>query len=337
MELCVIEGDGVGREVIPAAVRVLKTVMPDLVTHDAKGGWDYFQEHGEPISQPTIEKVRQVGALIIGAATSPSYPVEGYYSPSVRLRRELKAHANIRPISYLPVPTARAGVDLIIVRENMEDIYIGEEQSSDDDMTGTATKVITRAATERISHTCFRLARLANRDLVTVVHKGNVLPKTDGLFRRVALEVAEQYDDIDTDELLVDTAAYWLVKDPTRFDVILTSNQYGDILSDMAAAWGGGLGFVPSVNLGDDIGIAAPVHGSAPDIAGTGIANPTAAILSAALLVRYRWKMPALADRIDQAVHHVLSEGAYTADVKISGSVGTVEFTDSVCNYLLKS
>lgn len=336
MELCVIEGDGVGKEVIPAAVRVLKTVMPDLVTHHLEAGWDYFQAHGEPISQDSVAKIRAVGELIMGSATSPSYPVEGYYPPAMRVRQALKAHANIRPISYLPVPTARAGVDLIIVRENMEDIYMGDEETSDDDMTGTATKVITRAATERIAHTCFRLARLADRKRVTVVHKGNVLPKTDGLFRRVALEVAEQYDDIDTDELLVDTAAYWLVKDPTRFDVILTSNQYGDILSDMAAAWGGGLGFVPSVNLGDEIGIAAPVHGSAPDIAGTGIANPTAAILSAALLVRYRWKMPALADRIDAAVHHVLGKGAYTADVKINGAIGTVEFTDRVCHFLSK-
>lgn len=337
MELCVIQGDGVGREVIPAAVRVLQNVLPELVIHEAEGGWDYFQEQGEPISKATIAHVREVGALLIGAATSPSYPVEGYYSPNVRLRRDLKAHANIRPISYLPVPTARAGVDMIIVRENTEDIYVGDEQTFDDDDTGVATKVITRAATERIGHTCYRLARLANRKLVTIVHKGNVLPQTDGLFRRVALEVAADYPDIETDELLVDTAAYWLVKDPTRFDLILTSNQYGDILSDMAAAWGGGLGFVPSVNLGDNIGIAAPVHGSAPDIAGKGIANPVAAILSASLLLRYRWKKPDIADTIDRAVHHVLQAGAYTADVKINGSIGTVEFTDRVCSKLTKS
>jgi len=334
MELCVIEGDGIGHEVIPAAVKVLKTVLPDLTVHEARAGWDYFQETNKHIDEETVDLVIKCGALLYGAATSPSYPVKGYYSPVVRLRRELQAHANIRPISYLPVPTARAGVDLIVVRENTEDVYIGQEETSADQDTGTAKKVVTRAATERIAHTCYHLARLTGRQLVTIVHKGNVLPQTDGLFRRVAYDIAQQYPDIETDELLVDTAAYWMVKDPTRFDIILTLNQYGDILSDMAAAWGGGLGFVPAVSLGDKIGIAEPVHGSAPDIAGNGIANPTATILSAALLVRYRWQMPDLADKIDKAVRQTLQEGAYTPDVKSSGAVTTAEFTDLVCEKL---
>ncbi|MGJ3240656.1 MAG: isocitrate/isopropylmalate dehydrogenase family protein [Anaerolineae bacterium] len=333
MELCVIEGDGIGHEVVPAAVRVLKTVFPDLIVHEARAGWDYFQETGKPIAEETVAKVIETGALLYGAATSPSYPVEGYYSPVVRLRRELKAHANIRPISYLPVPTARAGVNMVVVRENTEDVYIGQEETSQDRDTGIAKKVVTRSATERITHTCFRLARLSKRRLVTIVHKGNVLPQTDGLFRRVAFEVAEQYADIETDELLVDTAAYWLVKDPTRFDVILTLNQYGDILSDMAAAWGGGLGFVPAVSLGDGIGIAEPVHGSAPDIAGRGIANPIATILSASLLVRYRWQMPDVARMIDKAVHGALQNGAYTPDVKSSGAISTEAFTDIICEH----
>ncbi len=334
MELCVIEGDGVGHEVVPAAVKVLKTVFPELVIHEARAGWDYFQETGEAISEETVNLVIKTGALLYGAATSPSYPVEGYYSPVVRLRRQLKAHANIRPISYLPVPTARAGVDLVVVRENTEDIYIGQEETSQDLDTGTAKKVVTRAATERIAHTCFRLARLSKRKVVTIVHKGNVLPQTDGLFRRVGFEVAKEYPDIETDELLVDTAAYWMVKDPTRFDMILTLNQYGDILSDMAAAWGGGLGFVPAVNLGDDIGIAEPVHGSAPDIAGKGIANPIATILSASLLVRYRWQKPDVATVIDKAVRKTLQDGAYTPDVKNSGAITTDEFTSLVCENL---
>lgn len=336
MELCVIEGDGIGHEVVPAAIKVLKTLFPDLVIHEARAGWDYFQESGEAISEDTVNLVIKTGALLYGAATSPSYPVEGYYSPVVRLRRELKAHANIRPISYLPVPTARAGVDMVVVRENTEGVYIGQEETSQDADTGIARKVVTRAASERIAHTCYKLARLSNRKAVTIVHKGNVLPQTDGLFRRVAFEVAEQYPDIETDELLVDTAAYWLVKDPTRFDIILTSNQYGDILSDMAAAWGGGLGFVPAVNLGDNIGIAEPVHGSAPDIAGRGIANPIATILSASLLVRYHWQKPDISTAIDKAVRQTLQDGAYTPDVKKSGSVGTDEFTEQVCAKLTK-
>jgi homoisocitrate dehydrogenase len=335
MELCVIEGDGIGHEVIPAAVKVLRTLFPDLTTYNAGAGWDYFQVHGVPVKDETVELARRTGALLFGAANSPSYPVEGYYSPIVRIRQLLKVHANIRPVSYLPVPTARAGVDMIVVRENTEDVYASQEQSSNHNgETGTTMKIITRAATEKITHTAFQLARLANRRLVTIVHKGNVLPQTDGLFRRVAFEVAEQYKDIEVDELLIDTAAYWMVKEPTRFDIILTTNQYGDILSDMAAAWGGGLGFIPSLNLGDNVGIAEPVHGSAPDIAGKGIANPTAAILSAAMLIRYQWKMPEIAQKVEAAVRNTIDEGAYTADVKSTGTVTTDEFANLVCKKL---
>lgn len=335
MELVVIEGDGIGHEVVPAAVQVLQALVPDLIIHEARAGWDYFQQTGKPIDPQTIALIERVGSLLYGAASSPSYPVEGYFSPIVYLRRSLNVHANIRPISYLPVPTARAGVDMIVVRENTEDVYAGQEEYSEDgDETGTAKKIVTRAATERIAHTCYQLARTAGRHLVTVVHKGNVLPNTDGLFRRVALEIAGQYQDIETDELLVDTAAYWMVKEPTRFDIILTSNQYGDILSDMAAAWGGGLGFVPALNLGEKICIAEPVHGSAPDIAGKGLANPTALILSASMLLRYHWNMAAAADRIDAAVRRVLQSGAYTADIEPGNAVTTQQFTDLVCENL---
>lgn len=332
MELCVIEGDGVGHEVVPAAVQVLETILPDLEVQAVEAGWEYFQSHGTPLAPDTIPTAQRCGAVLFGAASSPSYPVDGYYSPIVRLRQALKAHANIRPISYLPVPTARAGVDLIVVRENTEDVYIGQEHSSfEGGESGTVQKVVTRAATERIAHSAYQLARTAGRHRVTIVHKGNILPQTDGLFRRVAFEIGQQYNDIETDELLVDTAAYWMVKEPTRFDVILTMNQYGDILSDMAAAWGGGLGFIPSVNLGEGIGIAEPVHGSAPDVAFKGLANPIAAILSAALLLRYHWNIPDAATRIETAVRNTLDSGAYTADVKLNGAVSTEEFANLVC------
>lgn len=337
MELCVIEGDGIGHEVIPAAVRVLKSVFPDLSVRKAKAGWDHFNETGEALPQSTVELANEVGAVLFGAANSPSYPVKGYFSPIVRLRRLLHTHANLRPTTYLPVPAAREGIDLIVVRENTEDVYVTDEQAGEDEESGeigTAKKVITRRATERVAHTAFKLARLAGRQRVTIVHKGNVLPQTDGLFRRVSFEIASQYEDIETDELLVDTAAYWMVKEPTRFDVILTANQYGDILSDMAAAWGGGLGLVPALNLGDDVAIAEPVHGSAPDIAGKGIANPTAAILSAAMLVRYHWHENEAADHIENAVRDTLAAGIYTADIRGDKPVTTDAFTDAVIERL---
>jgi len=335
MELCVIEGDGVGLEVIPATVSILSAVLPDVQIYKGQAGWQTFQELGTPLPDETVHLAQRCGAVLFGAASSPSYPVSGYYSPIVRLRRILQTHANIRPISYLPVPTARAGVDLIVVRENMEDVYISEEHySTENGETGTAKKVITRAATERIARTAYTLAQLAGRRLVTIVHKGNVLPQTDGLFRRVAFEIGELYADIETDELLVDTAAYWMVKEPSRFDVILTTNQYGDILSDMAAAWGGGLGFVPALNIGEAVAIAEPVHGSAPDIAGRGIANPTACILSAAMLLRYHWHLPDVADRLEGAVHQTLEEGLFTPDVQPAHSVSTEKYVAAILSKL---
>ena len=334
MELCVIEGDGIGHEVVPAAIQVLRKVAPDTEVRVGLAGWDYYQEHGTPLPDETIELAAHCGAVLFGAVSSPSYPMENYYSPVVRLRRELRAYANLRPTRYLPVPTAREGVNLVIVRENTEDLYIGHETTTDEGRTGVAQKVITRVATERVARIAFDLAVRTGREKVTIVHKANVLPQSDGLFRRVALEIAREFPEIITDELLVDTAAYWMVKDPTRFDVVLTPNLYGDILSDMAAAWGGGLGLAPSLSVGDEIAIAEPVHGSAPDIAGRGIANPTAAILSVAMLLRHHWRLPDKARLVQEAVYAVLKEGKHTADIYAEGALSTQEFTDSVCAYI---
>ncbi len=332
--LCVVEADGIGMEVVPAAVKVLRTVLPNVTIRTAQAGWGTFQREGISLPSETINCVRDCGALLFGAAASPHYPVEGYYSPIVRLRRMFGTYANLRPTRYLPVPTAKEGIDLLVVRENTEDLYVQDEQTSDEGNTGTAQKIITRAATERVAHLAFRLARRSGREKVTIVHKANVMPQSDGLFRRVALEVGEQYPDIYTDELLVDTAAYWMVKDPTRFDLILTPNLYGDILSDMAAAWGGGIGLAPSLSVGEQVAIAEPVHGSAPDIAGKGIANPTATILSVALLLRHHWGLPELAQRIEAAVRRVLADGSATPDITPETAVSTSVFTQRICEHL---
>jgi homoisocitrate dehydrogenase len=332
-ELCVIEGDGIGHEVVPAAVAVLKVVMSDLVIHNVPAGWDYFQKTGRSIDPGSVDLARHCGAVLAGAANSPSYPVEGYHSPIVRLRRELGTHANLRPTTYLPVPTARAGIDLLVVRENTEDVYAGVEARVEGG--AVVEKRITVSASSRIAHTAYMLALQNGRRRVTIVHKGNVLPETDGLFRKVCLEVAQQYGALEVDDLLVDTAAYWMVKEPTRFDVILTLNQYGDILSDMAAAWGGGLGFAPALNLGENVALAEPVHGTAPDIAGKGIANPTAAILSVAMLLRYHWKLPELAQRIESAVNAVLEARLYTADlVGPRSALSTQAYTEQIIQRL---
>lgn len=336
MDVCVIQGDGIGHEVVPAAVKVLETLIPGVQIHTAKAGWETFQESGISLPDETIATARQAKAVIFGAASSPSYPVEGYSSPIVRLRRELQAYANLRPARYLPVPTSRPGVDMVVVRENTEDLYVGQETERDTGDTVIANKVITRGATERVAKLAYELALNNGRKKVTIVTKANVLPQSDGLFRRVALEVAANYPEIETDELLVDTAAYWMVKEPTRFDIILTPNLYGDILSDMAAAWGGGLGLAPSVNLGDGVAIAEPVHGSAPDIAGKGIANPTATILSVAMLLRHHWKLHREAKMVEDAVRAALTEGMHTTDIYSENAVSTEAFTERVCSKLRK-
>ncbi|MCU0497411.1 MAG: isocitrate/isopropylmalate dehydrogenase family protein [Anaerolineae bacterium] len=336
MKLCVIEGDAVGHEVVPAAIRVLKLLIPQVQVIHAEAGYECLEKYGTPLPESTIEKARACQAVLFGAVESPAYPVPGYFSPIVRLRQILMTYANIRPIRYLPVPTARPGVDMIVVRENTEDLYVGDEFTEDGGDRSTAQKVITRAATERVAHAAYRLARRTEREKVTIVHKANILPQSDGLFRRVALEIAEQYPDIETDELLIDTAAYWMVKEPTRFDVILTPNMYGDILSDMAAAWGGGLGLAPALNLGDQSAIAEPVHGSSSDIAGKGIVNPTATILSVALLLRHFSNRHDLAQQIEQAVRATYDSGGHTFDVYMDGAISTEAFTDLVCDQLGK-
>lgn len=334
MDLCVIEGDGISHEVIPAAIRVLQMVVPNVVIRKADAGWDTFKATGNSLPDSTLQLALDCGAVLFGAAASPSYPVENYYVPIVRLRRELRTFASLRPTRYLPVPTARPGIDLLVVREMTEDLYIGHEHMEDEGRTGISEKVITRFATENVAKKTFDLAVRDGRKKVTIVHKASVLMGSDGLFRRVALEIAEHFPEIVTEELLVDTAAYWMVKDPTRFDVLLTPNLYGDILSDMAAAWGGGLGLAPSLSLGDGVALAEPVHGCAPDIAGKGIANPTASIMSAAMLIRHHWQLHDEAQRIEDAVRATLADGAHTADIAVDGAISTQEFTDRVCAHI---
>ncbi|MFN8449606.1 MAG: isocitrate/isopropylmalate family dehydrogenase [Anaerolineae bacterium] len=319
---------------IPAAVRVLQTVAPDVVIHKAEAGWDCFVERGNSLPDETLKLALECSAVLFGAAASPSYPVDGYYVPIVRLRRELRTFASLRPTRYLPVPTARQGVNLLVVRETTEDLYIGHEHTEDEGRTGISEKVITRTATENVARKTYELALRDGRKKVTIVHKASVLMQSDGLFRRVALEMGANFPEILTEELLVDTAAYWMVKDPTRFDIILTPNLYGDILSDMAAAWGGGLGLAPSLSIGNGVALAEPVHGCAPDIAGLGIANPTASILSAAMLLRHHWQRHEAALNIENAVRATLSAGAHTSDIYPENALSTDEFTAEVCRHL---
>ncbi len=308
-DLCVIEGDGIGREVIPAALLVLQEVVADLEIFPAEAGWDCFLRRGAALPQETLEAVRGCGAALFGAVSSPSHKVDGYRSPIVTLRQELDLYTNLRPVHSLPRISPAKQVDLLIVRENTEGLYIGRERLEGE--SAIAERVITRRAALRIGRRALELALRSGRRRLTIVHKANILPLTDGLFRDCIYEAATAMrispEELELEEMLVDTAAYRLISQPERFSLIVTTNLFGDILSDEAAHWCGGLGLAASLNWGERIAIAEPVHGSAPDIAGQGIANPLAAILSAALLARYAWGLEEAAQKIERAVHSALA------------------------------
>ncbi|GAB4264252.1 MAG: homoisocitrate dehydrogenase [Candidatus Promineifilaceae bacterium] len=306
-KLCVIPGDGIGREVIPAAVEVLQAVVPELVLVEADAGWETFLQKGVSVPEETLTAVRQCGAGLFGAVSSPSRKVVGYRSAILTMRQALGLYANIRPVRSWPGVSPRPGVDMLIVRENTEGLYSGRERLEGD--TAVAERIITRQASRRIATKAMALCIAANRQKVTIVHKANVLPVSDGVFRDTVREVAAGYS-VTIDELLVDVAALKMVSEPERFDVVVTTNLFGNILSDAAAHWCGGLGMAPSLNWGDGVAVAEPVHGSAPDIAGQGVANPIAAVLSGALLARYVWGLADEANRIETAVSRTLAGGS---------------------------
>ncbi|MBI1802551.1 MAG: isocitrate/isopropylmalate dehydrogenase family protein [Chloroflexi bacterium] len=330
--ICLIPGDGVGREVIPAATEVLTALgtLRDLRFVHAEAGWDCFQKRGNALPAETLEAVARADATLFGAVSSPSGRVAGYRSPILQLRQSFDLYANLRPTLSLPGGFSRPQVDLLIVRENTEDLYVGRERREGAD-TAIAERVITRRASERIARLAFAQARLRADPRVTIVHKANVLKETDGLFRETCLAVAAEFPDIACDEMLVDAMAMRLVKDPEHFDVIVTTNLFGDILSDEAAGLIGGLGVAPSANLGERVAVFEPVHGSAPDIAGKGLANPIGAILSAAMLLDFL-REPAAAESVRRAVYAVVRSGLLTPD--LGGNATTRRFTDAVVREL---
>ena len=328
-KLCVIEGDGIGHEVIPVAVEVLQQVVPDLECVTAEAGWDCFVRTGDSVPDATLEALRQCGAGLFGAVSSPSEKVEGYQSAILKMRQALGMYANIRPVQSWPEVSPRDGVDLIVVRENSEGLYARRESIQGE--TAIAEKVVTRSASRRIAQKTCQLVNTLQRNKITIVHKANVLPISDGLFRDSICQVIEQeVPDIEWNEKLVDLAALQIATEPQHYDVIVTTNLYGDILSDVAALWGGGLGMVPSLNWGEQVALAEPVHGSAPDIAGKGIANPLAAVLSAEMLVRYVWELPTQANQIKAAVAATLRQWNQWDPTKL-----TSQIRDALLDHLL--
>ena len=328
--ICLIPGDGIGQEVVPAAAEVLQSLGLELNFLEAEAGFACFEKHGSALPEATLAQVRRSEAVLFGATGSPSTIVAGYRSPILALRREFDLYANLRPVFSLPGDYSRPGIDMLIVRENTEGLYSGREHREGD--TAIAERVITRTGSERIvriaSEQAMKRAALRGKPpVLTVVHKANVLKLTDGLFRECALRVAAEFPDIVVNELLVDAAAMKLVKSPQFFDVLVTTNLFGDILSDEASALVGGLGVAPSANLGRGTPIFEPVHGSAPDIAGQGIANPAGALFSSALMLETLNEAEA-AGRLRQALLDTLAGGLRTPD--LGGTASTVQFTRAV-------
>ncbi len=335
--IALIPGDGVGREVVPAARQVLDALALPIEYIELEAGWETFQRVGTALPPATLSALRECQGALFGAVSSPSQRVEGYSSPIIALRKALDLYANLRPVVSAPVAGSQPGVDMLIVRENTECLYVKQERWLEVGESALAERIITRHASERIAKVAFERARqraaqhTAARPLVTIVHKANVLSLTDGLFRETALKVAQTYPDVQVEEQLVDSMVYRLIREPQRYDVVVAPNLYGDIISDAAAALVGGLGLAPSANVGDDFVVAEPVHGSAPDIAGQGIANPLATILAAALLLE-SVGLATAAQSVQRAVQSVLAAGPHTKD--LGGNASTTEVTDAVIAHL---
>jgi len=327
-KIAVIPGPGIGAEVVPEAVRLLESTDLTFDFSYMEIGYEVFKKTGTPVPDDVLAGIRKTQACLFGATTTP-VGVPGYKSAIITLRRALGLYANVRPAKSYPIQKSMKDVDLVIVRENTEGLYSGMEFELAD--SAYSIRVITRKATERIARFAFDLA-MKRRKKVTVVTKANVLRMSDGLFLEVSRKVAEDYPDVEVEEAFVDVTAMRLILKPQIFDVIVTSNLFGDILSDEAAGLVGGLGLAPSANIGADYALFEPVHGSAPRLAGRGIANPMAAIMASKMMLDYlgesRW-----AERVENAVVTVLEEGkVLTPD--LGGSSSTKQVTDAIIDAL---
>jgi isopropylmalate/isohomocitrate dehydrogenase-like protein len=324
--LVVIEGDGIGAEVVPQAVRALRLVAPELELISAEMGLGSKGKTGSYLPDATMDAIHDSDACLFGAITSPDDP--SYRSPILRLRCELDLYANIRPAKRIVPGIGMVDLDLVLVRENSEGMYTGSERELD------GTVILERKVSERA---CRRIVRKAlaiceseKIGRITCVHKANVLRKSDGMFRRIFYEETAE-SRVEARDMLVDAAAAALISKPKEFGCIVTLNLYGDILSDEAAALVGGLGMAPSGNIGERYAVFEPCHGSAPDIAGRGIANPIAAILSASMLLKHVGMLGG-AKLIDDGIKTALERGIRTSD--IGGRSSTSEFGDGLISII---
>ncbi len=319
--IAVIPGDGIGEEVVKATTTVLDKLDIEFNYTHAIAGDKCKEETGVPLPDETIQLAKDSDAVLFGAAGETAADV------IVRLRHELSTFVNLRPVKSLQ-PEKYGNIDFMIVRENTEDLYIGDEEETPEG--AIARKKITKAASDKICEYAFQYAKDTGRKKVTAVHKANVLKISDGLFKKCFYEIAEKYPEIESNDFYVDATAMYLITNPLDFEVIVTSNLYGDILSDEGAGLVGGLGMIPSANIGDENGLFEPVHGSAPDIAGQGIANPVATILSACMMLDYLGESDS-ARKIEKIIVEVIQEGkVVTPD--LGGTASTQEMAEYIAS-----
>ena len=331
--ITVIRGDGIGPEIMDATLHVLDAMQLGLTYEDADAGMVALEKHGELLPQATMDSIRKNKIALKSPLTTPVGG--GFSSINVELRKRFDLYANVRPAKCFPNTKSRfsSGVDLITVRENTEGAYIGEGQNvSDDGETAVLTQKVTRKGSERIVRYAFELARKTGRKKVTIVHKANILKSTSGLFLKTAREVAAQYPDIECNEMIVDNTCMQLVMRPEQFDIICTTNLFGDIISDLCAGLVGGLGLAPGANIGTDVAIFEAVHGSAPDIAGKGVANPCALLLGACQMLDHLGQ-PGQATRLRDAIIATLeAKDSLTPD--LGGQGNTMSFAKAIATRL---
>jgi isocitrate dehydrogenase (NAD+) len=327
-----IPGDGIGPEVTQAVVKILKASGADIEWDRQDAGVIAFKRFGQSLPAELLQSIRRNKVALKGPVTTPI--AEGFTSVNVGLRKALNLYANLRPVSNLNgVPSRFTNVDLIIVRENTEDLYSGLEHEVVPGVV-ESLKIITAVASTRIAHFAFTYARENGRKRVTAIHKANIMKLGDGLFLESTRAVSRDYTDITYDERIVDAACMHLVMHPEKLDVLLLPNLYGDIVSDLCAGLVGGLGVVPGANIGVDCAVFEAVHGSAPDIADKNLANPTALLLSAVMMLEHLGERQR-AERIRAALERVLTAGRVRTH-DLGGHATTTEFTDEICRELEK-
>jgi len=330
--ITVIPGDGIGPSIIEATIKVLDKAGCNFTYEYADAGLTALENHGDLVPQDTLDLIEKNKITLKGPLTTPVG--EGFTSINVTLRKQFKLYANLRPVLSFKGTKARyENIDILTVRENTQGMYSGAGQVvSKDGTQAEAMSIVTRDGAEKILTFAYETARKEGRKKVTAVHKANILKSTSGLFLKVAREVAARYPEIESTEMIVDNCCMQLVMNPEQFDVIVTTNLFGDILSDLCAGLVGGLGMAPGANIGEDCAIFEAVHGSAPDIAGKNLANPTSVILAALQMLEYL-EMSVQADKIRKALVDVIASGDRTTR-DLGGTHGTTDFTEALLERL---